>query len=107
MGARGSSTSGRRKKNAHLSAEFPLNPSQLKHIFRKKHNLEDTPENRTQLLSIGSSENYLGFDKDGNSWFARDIGNGKQMWVSIREGIVQNGGINNFIKRDWPNIIGK
>ena len=34
-------------------------------------------------------------DKDGNEWYSRTQSDGSQVWVSTRNGIIQNGGINN------------
>ena len=71
-----------------------------KHIFRNASgHLSDTPENRQLLLDLVSdSKNFLGVDKHGNHWFARTLPNGSQVWASVRDNCIRNGGINKVIK---------
>ena len=81
--------------NLQMFAEFPKNESQIKHIMRdRKGHLVDNVENRTLLISLSFDKNaYLGKDKRGNEWYSKMIGS-KQLWVVVRNGIIQNGGIN-------------
>lgn len=76
--------------------QFPKNDSQIKHIFRnKKGHIPDTPKNRDLLQETCNDEsNYLGTDKNGNRWYAQILPDGSQVWVTTRDGIIQNGGIN-------------
>jgi hypothetical protein len=75
---------------------LPNNPSQLSHIFRAEDgHLSDTPENRQSLLDIvNSPENLLGTDTFGNRWYAKALPDGTQLWGTVRNGVVQNGGLN-------------
>lgn len=83
------------KLDLQFFAELPSNKSQLNHILRNsKGHLIDTPQNRALLISLSNDkDSYLGKDKRGNEWFAKEIGD-KQLWVKARNGIIQNGGLN-------------
>ena len=76
---------------------FPTHDSQIKHIFRKKNgHTADTPENRELLLRVCNDEsNYMGTDQNGNRWYVQILSDGRQVWVTTRDGIIQNAGINN------------
>ena len=78
-----------------LFAELPKNESQLKHIFRNSNgHLSDSSENRSLMTSLSSDKSsFLGKDKNGVEWYAKTLGT-KQIWVSVKNGIIQNGGIN-------------
>jgi filamentous hemagglutinin len=78
------------------SPRFPENESQTKHIFgdREGH-LPDTPANRALLRATASNpQNFLGTDRFGNQWFAELNGDGTQIWVRVRGGVINNGGLN-------------
>lgn len=77
--------------------KLPESDSQIKHIFRNaKGHLEDTPENRKLLLDLANNTEYhAGKDSRGNEWHFKNLDDGSQIWVSIRNGVIQNGGINN------------
>ncbi len=77
-------------------ARFPKNDSQIKHIFRKKDNhFQDTPENRALLKQLANDESkYIGTDENGNRWYAQVNPDGSQLWVTVRNDIIQNGGLN-------------
>jgi len=72
----------------------------MKHIFRNETNhFKDTEENRKLVTEIANDwRNLKGKDDRGVAWYSRQEENGKQAWVSTRNGEVQNAGINS-IKR--------
>ena len=76
---------------------LPDNDAQLKHIFRKEAgHLPDTPENRKLLLDLANdSSAHVGKDLRGLDWNSRINEDGSQLWVSSKDGVIQNGGINN------------
>lgn len=83
------------KLNLQLFAQMPSKEAQIKHIMsERKGHIIDTPENRSLLESVSSDEkNYVGKDSHGNTRYVKIV-NGKQVWVSVRNGIIQDGGIN-------------
>ena len=89
-------------------ARFPANPAQLKHIFRREAgHVADTPANR-QLISdvANNAANRLGTDKFGNVWSAATRSDGSQVWVSTRNGVIQNGGVNTT-PRVFTDFVGR
>ena len=83
---------------------IPENPSIIGHIFQPDHNIEDTPENRLLLINTASDDNNnIGTDIRGNTWYAKDLPDGRQVWVLVRNNQIRNGGINDT-PRPWdPN----
>ncbi|PCI78523.1 hypothetical protein COB21_00550 [Candidatus Aerophobetes bacterium] len=66
------------------------------HIFgdREGH-LLDTPENRALLVSTAKPENLLGKDNHGNDCFSKNLPNGKQVWLHVRNKTeIRDGGVN-------------
>ena len=78
-----------------LFAKFPENESQIKHIMRDgKGHLIDNAANRSLLISLSNDKSaFLGKDKNGVEWYSKMVGS-KQLWVSVKNNIIQNGGIN-------------
>ena len=81
--------------NIQLFAKFPKNESQIKHILRNAQgHLINNASNRTLLISLSKDKSaYQGRDKNGNDWYSKMVGS-KQLWVVVRKGIIQNGGLN-------------
>lgn len=76
---------------------MPSNDAQIKHIFRPKkgHFEKDTASNRRKLLElVNNEENLVGISSLGVRWYAKDMPDGTQLWASVKDGIIQNGGIN-------------
>ena len=75
---------------------FHEDPGQLQHIFRDTsgHLANDTPGNRQLLLDTVARYNLMEIDQHGNQIFARMLDDGTEIWVQIRDGIIQNGGLN-------------
>lgn len=70
--------------------------SRLGHIFRDAEgHLPDTPANRQLLTDVGNDPAAtLGTDSFGNTWSARTLSDGTQVWVRTRNGEIINGGLN-------------
>ena len=68
----------------------------LGHIFRDAPgHLPDTPANRKLLQGVADDPaTTLGPDKFGNTWSARTLDDGTQVWVQTRNGDIINGGLN-------------
>lgn len=90
-----------------LTNNFPINDSQVKHIFRPKEgHLSDTPENRKLIETVANDPaNYKGNDKYGNEWYSRMESDGSQVWVITRGGRIQNAG-KNLTPREWDSETG-
>ena len=79
------------------SGNVTFNNKQKDHIFRNEegHFPKDTQANRKKLLDVANdSSNYLGKDKYGNEWYAKTNADGTQTWVKVRDGKIDNGGLN-------------
>lgn len=82
-------------------AEFSKQRSKNMHIFRKApgHFAKDTKEHRNLILSAVSKENYVATNIFGQKCYYKNLSNGKyagnQIWVYVRNGIVDDAGINN------------
>jgi RHS repeat-associated protein len=66
------------------------------HIFRDAEgHLLDTPESRELLQNVaGDPANRLGTDQFGNTWSAKTLPDGTQVWTQARNGEIINGGLN-------------
>ena len=74
-----------------------IDGSRVSHIFRvaEGHFSEDTPENRQALMDVANDPaNALGVDQFGNTWAAKNLTDGTEVWVQFRGGRITNGGIN-------------
>ena len=86
---------------------LPENDAQLKHIFRKSAgHLEDNPQNRQLLQDLANDvKHHVGKDMRGNDWHYKELDDGSQLWVSVRNGIIQEGGLNQP-PRPWSERTG-
>lgn len=86
---------------------LPENDAQLKHIFRNTDgHLEDTPGNRELLQALANDMRcHAGRDLHGNDWHFKELEDGSQLWTSSRDGIIQEGGLNNP-PRPWNERTG-
>lgn len=95
------------KNSSTLNNKLPTKDSQLKHIFRKAEgHLPDTPENRKLIEKVANNpDNYVGKDKYGNEWYSEIQPDGSQIWVTVRNGTIQNAGKNDEPKT-WDDETG-
>jgi len=79
-----------------VRSSFPTAEDQVRHIFREAPgHLADTTVNRTLLRDVAEdAATTLGTDRFGNVWSARTLEDGSQVWVQMRNGVIQNGGVN-------------
>lgn len=85
--------------------KIKINEKQKKHIFRDAdgHLTEDTKTNRQKLEDVANDKgNYLGNDKYGNEWYGKNNPDGSQTWVKVRNGSIENGGVNQTPKTYNP-----
>jgi RHS repeat-associated protein len=84
--------------------ELPSDSSQLGHIFRDAAgHLADSAENRRLLRDLANDPSAkLGPDRFGNIWSAKTLEDGSQVWTSSRNGIIQNGGVNDMPRTYSP-----
>ena len=90
-----------------IKITFPQGDAQLKHIFRDAEgHILDTPTNRQKILDVTNDlDNYLGKDAKGNDWYAIISEDGKQTWVRVRNGVIDNAGVND-VPRIWDSETG-
>jgi len=79
--------------------KFYMDDAAFSHIsdVRKGHIVIDNPATMDLLLNTAKdAKNFLGIDKYGNWWFAKNLENGTQLWAEARPntGKVFNGGLN-------------
>ena len=82
--------------------KLPPNRAQLEHIFgdREGH-VPETEENKKMMLETANDKNnFCGSDKYGNSWFIKSKDDGSQIWVRVRNGIINECGVNK-IPKPW------
>lgn len=93
------------KLDLQMFAKFPSNESQIKHIMRnEKGHLIDNARNRSLLIKLSQDKSaFLGKDKNGNEWYSKRLGS-KQLWVIVRNDIIQNGGLNDKPLKFIPEL---
>lgn len=78
-----------------------ITDNKAKKIFgTREGHIVDTPQNRELLINIANdTNNILGNDKFGNTWSAKLLDTGEQVWTQTRNGQIINGGINKIPKK--------
>lgn len=81
--------------------------SNIHHILNDRPgHLPDTPGNRKLLIDLVSDTgNFLGPDQHGTLWYGKTLRNGKQLWASVRDNLIRNGGLNET-PNTYNNITG-
>ena len=94
------------KLNIQLFAKMPKQRSQIMHIMRKSEgHLVDTPKNRKIIIDMTNDKtSYRGISKHGNEVYSKTV-NGAQYWAYVRNGIVQNAGVNYSNHRNFDDLI--
>ena len=68
--------------------------------------LEDSPENRQLLQDLANDmKHHAGKDIHGKDWHYKELEDGSQLWVSVRNGVIQDGGLNRP-PRFWDEMTG-
>ena len=83
------------KVNLQYFAKMPKQRAQVMHIMaNRKGHLIDTPANRKILETISDDKkNFIKSDPRGFNVYSKVV-NGKEYWVYERNGIIQDGGVN-------------
>ena len=86
--------------------QLPSNPSQLAHIFRDgAGHLTNTAANREIISNlVNNVKNAQGADKYGNIVYSITSPDGSQLWAYVRNGVVQNAGMNIPPRTYIPNV---
>lgn len=79
---------------------IPDNDSVIGHIFRNADgHVPDTPANRALLEDVANDVMYFrGTDKYEFKWYVKNMTDGRQVWVQVRNGVIFEGGINDIPK---------
>jgi RHS repeat-associated protein len=77
---------------------FPSDPGQLNHIFRNApgHYPRNTLSARNQIRWTIQRRHMSHGDRFGNQIYARVHRDGTQTWVQVRDGVIQNAGLNPY-----------
>lgn len=108
MGSRGKSLSA--TYNRYLSSKktigFPKKEAHLKHMFaRRSGHVPDTPYYRKLVKNLANNPSIPSYtDKYGKIWKFVTRPSGDQVWVTVRNGVIRNCGIN---KKPWKWVPGE
>lgn len=82
--------------SADVENALPAGESELGHIFRDvAGHLPDTSANRQLLQGVANDpKGSMGTDQFGNTWSAKTLPDGTQVWTQTRNGQIINGGLN-------------
>lgn len=77
------------------------------HIFAQRlGHLPDTSRNRQRILELINDEgSKVGIDGHGNTWYAKILEDGSQLWASVQGGVLRDAGKNDA-PRQWDNETG-
>jgi len=66
----------------------------------------DSPSNRKLIESVVRDRSNLVGKKQrgGSELFAKLLDDGKQVWVEVRNGVIQDGGVNDIPRSFWPGL---
>ena len=65
--------------------------------------MADTPQNRALVVEVANDPAArLMVDRYGNTWYARTLSDGRQVWVQARGNKITNAGINEHPRRFDP-----
>jgi filamentous hemagglutinin len=107
MGGGGTSGGGSIGGSNSFKPKWPGNDSQLKHIFSsRKGHVADTPANRKMVENtVMDRGNLVGKKQRGGSeLFSKMQDDGSQIWAEVRNGIVQDAGVNDIPRSFWPGL---
>lgn len=93
--------------SSQLKPKWPNDASQLKHIFSdRKGHVIDSPSSRRLLEDVVSDRSNLVGRKlrGGSELFAKLLDDGRQVWVEVRNGLIQDGGVNDIPRSFWPGL---
>lgn len=88
------------KMSSKLAARMPKHKAQINHIMANRPgHLPNTKANRQILEKLSRDKRYyIKKDSNGNKIYSK-VSNGKEYWVYVRNGIIQNGGANTDVFR--------
>lgn len=68
--------------------------------------MTDSPSNRKLIESVVRDRSNLVGKKQrgGSELFAKLLDDGKQVWVEVRNGVIQDGGVNDIPRSFWPGL---
>ena len=68
------------------------------------HFTQDSKENRNLLLNAAQQKNFQITDQYGVDYYAQILDDTRQIWVSVKNGYIQNGGVN-ITPRNYQSLV--